>query len=118
MMRAIAATVALLAVLAFPARLGAHEGHAHKVMGTVKAVHARHVEIETKDGEKVSVSVSMTQETKYLRGKTPAMESDVKVGDRVVVTLMEKEGRRTAQEVLLAPSGGETSSAKPEQKKP
>ena len=39
-----------------------------------------------------------------MRGKEPATAADVKVGDRIVVTTIEKEGKKTAQEILLAPA--------------
>ena len=115
-MKRIVSAVSLFFALGFPALLAAHEGHAHRVMGTVKAVNTVHMEIETKDGEKVSVL--LTPETKYLKGKLPATAAEVKVGNRVVVTLIEKDSKKTAQEVLLAPTEGAGSSSEAEPKKP
>ena len=80
--------------------LQAHEGHEHKVMGTVMVVEKAHLEVETSDGEKVSILLN--EETKYLRGKLPATVEDIKVGDRIVVTVAEEGGTQTALEVLLA----------------
>ena len=60
----------LFGALVFPARLVAHEGHEHKVMGTVTTVDAHQVEIEMADGKKTSVQ--LTKKTKYLQGKSPA----------------------------------------------
>jgi hypothetical protein len=115
-MKRILSAVSLLLTLGFPVRLGAHEGHAHRVMGTVKVVDTVHMEIETKDGERVSVV--LTSGTKYLQGKLPAKAAEVKVGNRVVVTLVEKDGKKTAQEVLLAPAEGAGSSSEAEPRKP
>jgi len=79
-------------------------------MGIVKSVDAGHIEIETKEGTKVSAIVN--EETEYRRGKAPATAADVKVGDRVVLTLVEKGGKKIAQEVLLAPAESEHPSSK------
>ena len=115
-MKMMVAAVFLLLAVGFPVHLAAHEGHAHRAMGTVKVVNTVHMEIETKDGEKVSML--LTPETKYLKGKLPTTAAEVKVGHRVVVTLIEKDGKRTAQEVLLAPAEGADSSSEPKPKKP
>ena len=101
-MRKIAVGLSLVVALAFPTQLTAHEGHKHKLMGTVTAVDASHVEIETKDEKKVSIL--LTEDTNYMRGKEPASAADLKVGERIVVTTIEKEGKKTAQEILLAPA--------------
>ena len=90
----------LFVALAFPAQLVAHEGHEHKVMGTVTTVDASHVEIETADGKKTSVQLN--KQTKYLKGKSPATAADIKVGDRIALTVVEKDGTPTAKEVRLA----------------
>ena len=79
----------------------AHEGHKH-VMGTVAAVSADQLQVKTKDGK--SVTVSLTQTTRYMKGKEKATLADVHVGDRVVVDL-DKGG--AAEEVRL-PSGKAT----------
>ena len=92
-----------VAVLALPGRLPAHEGHAHKVMGTVAAVDATHIEVDTKDGKKESHP--LTKDTKYLKGKAAAMATDVKVGARVVLSVVEKDGRMSVTEVLMAEGG-------------
>ena len=101
-MRRVAVFLSLFVALAFVAQLLAHQGHEHKVMGTVAAVDATHVEIETKDRKKTSIVLN--EKTKYLKGKTPAVAADIKVGDRIVVTVIEEGGKKTAREVLLAPT--------------
>ena len=78
----------------------AHEGHDHKIMGTVAAVDAKHIEVTTKDEHKATIWLD--SETKILRGKSQTTAGDVKVGERVVITAIEKEGKMMAREVLLA----------------
>lgn len=111
MMRIITVALVSLIVLMSPIRLLAHEGHTHKVMGTVAAVDANHVEIETKDGEKIPVLLN--KETKYLRGKTKVAGTDIKVGERIVVIVVEKGDKKMAQEILLASKGGQASESDP-----
>lgn len=77
----------------------AHEGHDHKVMGKVAAVSAQQIEVETADGKKVSAA--LTSETKYTRDKTAVTQADVKVGERVVIVVVEEKGVQRAKQVLL-----------------
>lgn len=91
MTRRCAAVCFALTVLAFGSRaqLLAHEGHDHKVMGTVTMAAADHVMLKDKDGKDVMIHV-----TKATRIKAkPAMKvEDIKPGTRVVVTAeMEKD---------------------------
>jgi len=84
-------SVALIAsvLLGFGGVAIAHEGHSHgkthKMMGTVKAVHAdmNHVEITTKAGKTDGFYVN--EQTKYLKGSTPIALSDLIPGTRVIV---------------------------------
>src|SRR5215467_6325370 len=76
----------LLLILLTASLALAHGGHGH-VMGTVAALTADHIEVKTKDGK--TVSVPLTQTTKYLKGDKPATASDATVGTRVVVHLGE-----------------------------
>src|SRR5262245_20734114 len=79
---------ALIAVLVMPSYAGAHEGHAHKVMGTVTAKHENHLEVKSVDGK--TASITLDENTKILRGKSQATADDLTPGERVVVTTMEK----------------------------
>ena len=45
--------VAIAAALVGPTVARAHEGHAHKVMGTVSSVEGNHVMVKTTDGKMV-----------------------------------------------------------------
>jgi hypothetical protein len=84
-----AAFATALVGLLTPTSLRAHEGHAHKYMGKVVSVQAQQIEVETKDGTKVAAP--LTADTKYLRGKTAAAFADVKVGERVVIVVVEEK---------------------------
>ena len=92
MMKRILATALALAVLALGsgARLLAHEGHEHKVMGTVTMAAADHVMLKDKDGKDVMVKV--TKDTKVKA--TPAVKvQDIKVGSRIVITAVEEKDK-------------------------
>ncbi|MCA1580969.1 MAG: hypothetical protein LC796_06135 [Acidobacteria bacterium] len=107
-MRKILGSLVLAATVLVPGALLAHEGHRH-VMGTVTAVDATHVEIQTKDGK--SSSVPLSSSTKYYKGskgKTAGAASAMKVGTRVMIDLA-KDG--SASEVRL-PAGRMSSSHK------
>ena len=68
----------------------AHEGHKHKVLGTVTMAASDHVMLKDKDGKDVTVLI--TKATKVLKDKKTMKIEDIKAGMRVVVTaVMEKE---------------------------
>jgi hypothetical protein len=73
----------VLIALSAPAVGWAHEGHAHKVMGTVSARTANHIELKTPDGK--VVTVTLNPKTTFARGKQKVDGTTVKVGERVVV---------------------------------
>jgi hypothetical protein len=76
--------LALTAVTLIPSLdVLAHEGHNHKVMGTVKSIQGEHLEVQTTDGK--TSMFTITAETKIVRGTTAATLADVKVGERIVV---------------------------------
>lgn len=106
-------TFGLAALVSGGIPLFAHEGHAHKHMGKVVAVDAQRIEVETKDGTKVAAP--LTPETKYLRGKATAAFADVKVGDRVVISVVEeKVGDKAVKRVTQVLLGeAATTTAKP-----
>lgn len=110
------AVIALVVFASSPARLLAHEGHVHKLMGTVTAVDAemKHVEIQTTDGKTASFYVS--EATKYLKGKTPASLADLKPGARVVVSAkQDAEKKMIASEVQLGAAQKPKAAATPHQ---
>lgn len=100
---AMLSTVAVLLV-AGGNRLLAHDGHDHKVMGTVTMAAADHVMVKDKDGKEVTVQVTKATKVK----SKPAMKVEqIKVGTRVVITAsMEKDKSLKAKtiEVGVAPA--------------
>ena len=91
-MKRLFTTVLALAVLAIGsgARLFAHEGHEHKVMGTVTMAAVDHVMLRDKDGKNVTVKV--TKDTK-VKAKPALKVEDIKVGSRIVVTAVEEKDK-------------------------
>lgn len=81
---------ALVAALAIPGYTFAHEGHVHKVMGTVTTLHENHLEVKATDGK--TATVVLNEKTKLLRGKTKVKVEELKPGERVVITATETKG--------------------------
>jgi uncharacterized Zn ribbon protein len=86
------ATLLALAVLALGSggNLFAHEGHEHKVMGTVTMAAADHVMLKDKDGKDVTIKV--TKDTK-VKAKPAIKVEEIKAGTRVVVTAVEQKDK-------------------------
>lgn len=87
----------------------AHEGHEHKIMGTVSMRHEFHLEVKATDGK--TTVVTLTDKTKVKRGDATAALDSIKQGERVVVTAVETKGKDgktalVATEVRLAASAG------------
>jgi hypothetical protein len=108
--RSIALIVSVL--LGFGGAAIAHEGHSHvkthKMIGTVKAVHAdmNHVEITTQAGKTDGFYVN--EQTKYLKGNTKLSLSDLAPGTRVIVTA-NMDGKKMLATVVKV--GGATKAA-------
>jgi hypothetical protein len=106
MMKRLVTMAMVIAVLACPfgRRTFAHEGHDHKIMGTVTMAAADHVMLKDKDGKDVTVKV--TKATK-VRSKPALAIHQITPGTRVVVTATQaKDQSFTAQtiEVGAAPA--------------
>lgn len=98
MTRIVVTILAGLSILATP--LSAHEGHAHKVMGTVTMVHENHVEVMDAKGIKTALTVDA--KTKIWRGKSALRIAEVKVGERVSVTYEEIKSKvKTDKSTML-----------------
>lgn len=69
----------------------AHEGHVHKVLGTVTMRHEQHLQVKATDGK--STDITLNEKTKILRGRTAVKLDDIKPGERVVVTAIETKGK-------------------------
>lgn len=98
--------LAFAAALVVPAVGRAHEGHAHKVMGTVSSVDGNNLMVKTADGK--TVMVMLDKKTTVTRGKTKVDVAAVKVGDRVVAEGSEEKEMIMAKTVKL----GEAAAAK------
>ncbi len=99
MNRKVVVGLVLVVALTIPAVVHAHEGHTHKVMGTVSTVTDTQVEVKTTDGK--TVAIALDAKTVYRQGKAKVDAKALKVGERVVV---EAEGDKTmtAKTVQLA----------------
>jgi hypothetical protein len=86
----VCAVFAIVAALVIPDAF-AHEGHAHKVMGTVTTLHENHLEVKATDGK--TSTITLNEKTKILRGKAKVKVDDIKPGERVVVTATETKGK-------------------------
>ncbi len=97
-------SIALSAFLLLAGPLVAHEGHQHKVMGTVAAVDAAAHRLDVKSSDGTTMALTIDAKTKVTRGAAPAAIGDVAVGSRVVVSVTEEGGVKTAVEIRLPQS--------------
>ena len=93
----IAAAVAGALVLPVAAR--AHEGHTHKVMGTISSIDGKNLTVKTTDGK--TVTVVLGAKTKITQGKKTVEATVLKVGDRLVAEGTEEKAVLTASTVRL-----------------
>lgn len=91
--------IAVVAALAVPVYARAHEGHAHKVMGTVTMRDQNHLEVKTADGK--TLTITLTDKTSIIRGKRKASAADLQPGERVVINVGAGKEPLTAREVKL-----------------
>jgi hypothetical protein len=89
----------MTATLGLPATTYAHEGHAHKVMGTIASVDGKTLSVKTADGK--TTPVMLDAKTKITRGTAKLDASALKVGDRVVAEGAETKGTITAATLKL-----------------
>ena len=97
MKRLLAILMAALVAIGLGATALAHEGHDHKVLGTVTMAAADHVMVKDRDGKDVTVLVNKATRVKA----TPALKvEEIKVGARVVITAtMDKNKTMTAKTI-------------------
>jgi len=95
------AFVTALAMTAVPLTSAlAHEGHDHKLLGTITEVTADRLVVRaTKDGAVSSIALVAT--TKITRGKTRLAAGELKAGDRVVVNIGSGKAPLTAKAVQV-----------------
>ena len=89
----------IAAVLVVPAVSRAHEGHAHKVMGTISSVDGKNLLVKTTDGK--TVMVMLDAKTKITQGKNKVDASALKVGERIVAEGPEEKQMITATTVQV-----------------
>lgn len=89
-----------LVVLGVPALAGAHEGHKHRVMGTIERVEKDRLDV--KDTEGKTVQLVVTDETVVQRGEKPVAGTELKVGERVVAEFEQTGSTQTAQSIRVA----------------
>jgi hypothetical protein len=94
--------VVLAAALVIPGVARAHEGHAHKVMGTVSAVTATQIELKTPEGK--VVTAKLNPKTTFARGKQKVDAAAVRVGERVVVTVASEKDMIASSVTMAAPT--------------
>lgn len=94
------AGVMVTAMLTWSGAALAHEGHTHKALGTINAVHAERVEIKTNDGKTLTVTVDA--KTTITRGKEKLATTALKTGERVSVEYMEVKKVMVAHALKLA----------------
>ena len=89
-MKNLVAVVLAALLLSLPGIARAHEGHTHKVLGTVTDIDYPHLEVTTTD--KKSVTIMLDAATVITRGKVKIKDIDIKVGDRISAETNEKGG--------------------------
>ncbi len=77
----------------------AHDGHIHRIMGTVTARDANHIEVKTPSGE--NLSIALTPKTTATRDKRKVPLSEVQIGRRVVVAIGNGEDPLMAGEIQV-----------------
>lgn len=93
--------IGVAGLLTVPAIVWAHEGHAHKVMGTVVGYDAAKKQLEVKSREGASVVFALGS-AKIVKGAAAATVEELTAGARVVVSYKEQAGVKSATEVRLA----------------
>ena len=78
-------------IFAGPAGVTAHTGHEHKTMGTVSMIHESHLEVKDTAGK--ATTFTLDRSTRIRRGKAAVALTDIKVGDRIVVTTRETKDK-------------------------
>ena len=98
--------VVLAGALVLPVAARGHEGHDHKVMGTVSSIDGKNLMVKTTDGK--TIMVMLDAKTKITQGKNKVDSAALKVGDRVVAEGKEDKGMITAATVKLGEAPAST----------
>jgi hypothetical protein len=104
-------------LMAAPLAATAHEGHEHKVMGTVTAVHADRNQVDVKTVAGASASFRVAADTKFLKGTAAVTLEALTPGTRVVAEGKMVNGLVTATTVRVgaapAPAAAKAPAAAP-----
>lgn len=92
--------LAIIAALAFPVAISAHEGHLHKALGTIAGIQGEHVQLKTTDGK--DLTVMLDKKTTFTRGKEKLDATALKVGERISVDYMEENKMMMAHAIKLS----------------
>src|SRR5688500_5679030 len=90
---------AIVVTLALVTPALAHEGHIHKVLGTVASVQANQIEVKGTDGK--VVTVVFDAKTAITRGKEKLDAAALKVGERISVDYTQAKNTNTAKTIKL-----------------
>jgi hypothetical protein len=77
----------------------AHDGHTHRIMGTITAIDGKHLEVKTPGGENLSIQIN--DKTLVTRAKRKITLGQVKKGGRVVVDIGNGEDPLVAREIQV-----------------
>jgi hypothetical protein len=77
----------------------AHDGHAHKIMGTVTTREAKRIKVKTPGGEVLSIAI--TDQTTVTRNKRKVGIAEVQTGRRVVVDIGNGDDPLIAREIQV-----------------
>jgi hypothetical protein len=86
-------------ILVVPVVSRAHEGHTHKVLGTVTSVQDNHAEIKTTAGK--ALTIMLDEKTAITRGKVKFDATALKAGERVSVEYVQEKKMNVAKTIKL-----------------
>ena len=92
----------LSCVVLFAMASFAHEGNEH-IMGTVTAISANSITVQSTGKETKTTTVSVVSSTMFMKSAAHASLKDLKLGDRVVVDV--KENKDNKLEAVSVTSG-------------
>lgn len=98
MIKALGAALVFLLFVAIAPAL-AHDGHTHRIMGTITGVDSKHLDVRTPGGEILSIQIN--DKTLVTRAKRKIAVDQVKKGARVVVDIGNGEDPLIAREIQL-----------------
>lgn len=99
------AALAAIAMLSSTPAAFAHEGHVHRIMGTIKSLDGSHLVVATTDAkthQEKDVDVAIDAKTKFRRGDNATTKDQLKSGERVVVNVGSGKEPLKAVEIRVA----------------